>query len=132
MIDYEKRNFSRHVLQPKERLVTSSRPLLFFKILSIKMDWVQRKESSQILKGFLITIFQNILFSKEFLAYIYYFGLFTKIKRGLRITFVAHFLDAFSINTLSFDQVSLSHLLPFSRYQTISIFKFLFSQLMTS
>ena len=37
-----KANLSKHVLQLKERLITSS-TLLFFMILSINGDWVQRK-----------------------------------------------------------------------------------------
>ena len=36
----QNRNFSKHVLQLKERLVTSSRPFLFFMILSINSGWV--------------------------------------------------------------------------------------------
>ena len=32
------------VLFPEEGLVTSSRPFLFFIILSIKKDWIQKKK----------------------------------------------------------------------------------------
>ena len=39
----QKINLSKHVLQLKERLVTSSMYFLFFMILSINGDWVQKK-----------------------------------------------------------------------------------------
>ena len=52
-----KKKFSKYVLQSKDRLVTSSRPLLFFIILFIKRDWIQRKKWSWFFRGFL-----NILF----------------------------------------------------------------------
>ena len=45
----------------------------------------------------MITLIQNILFSKEFLACSGYFALFTKIKRGLGLGFGADFLHDFSI-----------------------------------
>ena len=43
-INQWKRNFSKHVLQSENRLVNSCRSLLFFMILSIKRDWVQKKK----------------------------------------------------------------------------------------
>ena len=46
-----KRNFSKHVLQPKERLVTSSMPFYFI-ALSLKRDWVQRKKIKVTLQRF--------------------------------------------------------------------------------
>ena len=81
--------------------------------------------------------FQKILFSKKFLACIFCFGLFTKIKRGLELVFSAYFLHTFSIKMyfikyLLVDQVLMSILLSFSRYQIKWAFKFLFSQLVTS
>ena len=81
--------------------------------------------------------FQKILFSKKFLACIFCFGLFTKIKRGLGLVFSAYFLHTFSIKMffikyLLVDQVLMSILLSFSRYQMKWVFKFLFSQLVTS
>ena len=42
--------------------------------------------------------FQNIFFLKEFLVCNGWFGLFTKIKNGLILTFGAHFLYDFSKN----------------------------------
>ena len=52
-----------------------------------------------------------------------------KLKRGLGLAFGA---DISLFNTLTIDQVSLSDLLSFTSYQTKSVFKFLFTQLMTS
>ena len=40
----QKRNFSKHVFRLKKRLVSTSRLFLFFMILSINGDWVQRKK----------------------------------------------------------------------------------------
>ena len=37
-------NFSELVSWPKEQLVTSSRPLVYFKTLPIKIDWIQKKK----------------------------------------------------------------------------------------
>ena len=42
----KKRNFSKHALQLKKRLVTSYRPFLIFMILPINRDLVQRKKSN--------------------------------------------------------------------------------------
>ena len=93
-------------------------------------------------------LYQNILFSKAFLAYIGCFsGLLThfmplfslfsdvvrayqkrsvsrnglnKLKRGLGLAFLAHFLHTFSTKmSQPFDQVSISGLISFPRYQTM-------------
>ena len=51
-------------------------------------------------------------------------GYLPKLKRGLGLTFAAHFLHDFSLkmnslfNTLSMDKFSVSYLFSFSRYQT--------------
>ena len=37
-------NFSKTVLQPKEQLVTSARPLLFLITLPVKRNWVRKKK----------------------------------------------------------------------------------------
>ena len=62
-------------------------------------------------------------------------GYLVKLKRGVGLAFVAHFLHDFSIkmlfNTLSMDKVSMAHHISFSIYQ-IKCVKFLFRQLMTS
>ena len=50
------------------------------------------------------------------------FGYLAKLKRGLGLAFVAHFLHDFFIkmflNSRSMDKVPMSHLVSFSRYQT--------------
>ena len=46
---------------------------------------------------FLIILFQDILFSKEFLAYNALLGYLPKLKRGLGLAFGACFLHDFSI-----------------------------------
>ena len=48
-------------------------------------------------------------------------GCLAKLKRGLGIAIGAHFLHDFSVkmflfNSLSMGRVSMSHLIPFSRY----------------
>ena len=43
--------FSEFVLRPKERLVTSYRPLLFLTTLSIS-DWVQKKNKVNFFEAF--------------------------------------------------------------------------------
>ena len=63
-------------------------------------------------------------------------GHLPKLKRGLGLASGAHFLHDFSLqmfpyNTLSIEQVSMSYVLSFSRYQTKCVIKFLFRQLMT-
>ena len=64
------------------------------------------------------------------------FGYLAKLKRGLGLAFVTHFLHDFLIkiflNSLSMDKVSMSCLVSFSRYQTKCLMKFLFRQLMAS
>ena len=50
-------------------------------------------------------------------------GYLPKLKRGLELAFGAHFLRDFPVkmflfNTLFMDNVSLSYLFTFSRYQT--------------
>ena len=84
----------------------------------------------------MIILFQNILFLKEFLACNGFFGLYTKIKKGsgnsLWCTFFAQFSNKNIFNTLSMDNVSMSYLFSFLRYQTKCLIKFLYRQLMTS
>ena len=58
-------------------------------------------------------------------------GYLSKLKRGLGLTFGAHFQYDFSIkcsfvNTLSMDKVSMSYHFSFSRYETKCAIKFLF------
>ena len=76
-----KKGFSKNVLQPKERLLTSLTIFLFV-ILPTKRDWVQRKNQVSFLKVFLIILFQYVSFSKGLFVYISCFGLLTKIEKG--------------------------------------------------
>ena len=92
------------LLLSKERLLANFRPLLLLIILSIKRHWVQRKNQVnllKVLKGFnkvfLTILFQNILSSKELLACIRCFQLFTKIKKGSKTSFWCTFLHIFPI-----------------------------------
>ena len=55
-------------------------------------------------------------------------GYLPKLKSGLRLAFGAHFLH----DTLSMENVSMSYLFSFSRYQTKCVIKFLSRQLMPS
>ena len=87
--------------------------------------------------NFLIILFQNIRFVKEFLACNGCFGLFTKIKNGSGISFWGIFCMVFSYkcsfsNATSVDKFAMSYLFSFSRYQIKWFIKFLFRQLMTS
>ena len=50
-----------------------------------------------------------------------------KLKRGLGLAFIAHFLHDFYITMFH-----IKYFISFSRYQTICAIKFLFKQLMTS
>ena len=90
------------VLQAKERLVASSRPLLFFIILSIKRAWEQREKLSWLFKDFLIVFFQKNFFSREFLAWSGCFGIFTKIKKGSGTSFPCAFSAYFFHKNVSY------------------------------
>ena len=81
-------------LQPKKRPVTSSRLLLLFIILSKKDTGCK---GSLPFEGFLILLFQNILFSKEFLACSDFLAYLPKSKSSLGLAFGAYFLYTFSI-----------------------------------
>ena len=64
-------------------------------------------------------------------------GYLPRIKRGLGLTFGAHFLHDFVqkcslFNTLSTDKVSMPYLFTSVIYQTQYVIKFLFRQLMTA
>ena len=77
-----KRSFSNHVLQLKGRLVSSFRPFLFFIILYINGDWVQKKNQV----NFFMVSFKISYFQKSF-ACTDCLGLFAKIKKGYRTSF---------------------------------------------
>ena len=90
----QKTNFFKHDLKSK-KLLTSSRPLLFFIILSIKRGWVQRKKSSY----FFYDLFYSNLFTKVSCIY-WLFWLFSKIKKGMELVLTANHLHTFSIKML--------------------------------
>ena len=90
-----KKDFSKHVLQLKERLVTSYKHFLFFIILSIKRDWVQRKKSINFfMVSFKISYFQKSLTCIGCLGYL------PKLKRVMGIDFSADFLHTLSIKVI--------------------------------
>ena len=100
----KKRNFSKNVLQLKERLVTSSTPFLFFMSLSINGGLFAKEKmkltfSWSPLKYLLYSFFWN--FQKS-IACIGCFGLFTKIKRVMGLAFSADFLHTFSVKMFLF------------------------------
>ena len=94
----QKMNLSKHVLQLKERLVTSSAPFLFFMILSINGDWEQRKNQVNFFMVSFKTccLWSLLKFQKSFTC-IGCFGLFTEIKKGYETVyeFSADFLHTF-------------------------------------
>ena len=87
-------NFCKHVLLPKKRLVTGSRLPIFFMIWYIKETWPQRKKSSELFKGFLKILFQNILFLKSFFNALVVLDYLPKLKKwsgsSFWCTFSAH------------------------------------------
>ena len=119
-----------HVLQPKETLMTSVRPLLFFIIKSIKREWVQKEKIKLNFERFFDNPLSKYLIFKCFFAWIGFIGLLTKIKKGSGTSFwcilPANFsikisLIWYSINWLSFN-IRSTFLLKISS----NIFKFLF------
>ena len=88
----------------------------------------------------MIILCQNTLFLKELLACNDCFGLYTKIRKGSGTTFWSIFSAWFFHQnvpylcriTLSMENVSMSHLISFSRYQINRVITFLFKQSMTS
>ena len=125
--------FSKHVLQPKKRLVTASRLLLFFILLSIRRYWVQRKKSIFWKSSFKISYFQ-----KSFLHALAVLGYLPILKGCVEVTsFQCTFSTCFFHkigSCLIFYQLTKFqyHLLSFLRYQIKCIFKFWFSQFITS
>ena len=102
-------------------------------MIDIRMTCVSKEKR---FKTFLIILFQNIRFVKEFLACNGCYGLFAKIEKGSGVwcTFSAWFFHkkCSLSNTISVDKVPMSYLFSFSRYQKKRVIKFLFRQLMTS
>ena len=103
VIDHYNRNFSEHVMQPEERLVTLKEGLDsdILKILLFKV---------------ILIIFQSSYFPKSSLLELALLCYLQKLKRGTDLAFGTHFLRNFRImfslfKTLSIDQVSISDLL---------------------
>ena len=103
----QKRNFSKHVLKLKEKPVSTSRPSLFFIILSINGDLVQRKK---IKLTFSWSLLKYLIF-KIFLHVLAVLGYWQKLRRVMGLVSSVDFLHTFfkkifSLNSLSNDQVS--------------------------
>ena len=89
----QKINFSNHVFQLKERLVTSSRHFLFFLVFSIKKK-SSCKGKNQVNLSMLS--FRLFYFQKS-LTCINCLSLLPKTKKGIRLVFSVDFLYTFSI-----------------------------------
>ena len=103
----QKRNFSKHVLKLKERPVSTSRPFMFFIILSINGDLVQRKK---IKLTFSWSLLKYLIF-KNFLHVLVVLGYLPKLRRVMGLVSSVNFLHTFlkkifSLNRLSNDQIS--------------------------
>ena len=85
-----KRSFSNHVLQLKGRLVSSFRPFLFFIILYINGDWVQKK----IKLIFSWSLLKYLIF-KSLLHALTVWGYLPKLRRVIGLVFSADFLHTF-------------------------------------
>ena len=96
-------------------------PLLFSIILSINRGWVQRKK--QVFLSFFDNPLSKYLIFERVFASISCFELFTQLKRGLGLAFGPYFLPKNCpwLNTSTIDYVSISDLVSFSRYQSISL-----------
>ena len=81
-----RKKISEYMWQPEKGLVTSSRLLLFFIIISIKrLGSIAKKK--KIFEGFLINLFQkNIVFPREFLeCMVYIFSCLSKLNGNLEL-----------------------------------------------
>ena len=104
-------------LQLEEKLVASSIPLLFFLILSIIQDQVQKKKISKLfLRLFDNPLSKQLIFKSCLLALVVLCYL-PKLKRGLSLVFGAHFLNTFS--TKNFPRLIVYHL---TRFQDPTLF----------
>ena len=100
--------------------------LLFIIILSRKTDWVPHEKIKLTLLRFFDNSLSKYLIFKSFWYELVVLGYFTKIKKwsGTRFycTFCKLFLEKyFLLNTLSMDQVLLSDVVCFPRYQTMCL-----------
>ena len=89
-------------------------------ILHIIISLIEDFFWSYLFTDFLIILFQNILFLKQFLPYNGCFGLFTKTKKGSRTSIWCTLSTSFfhkKFLTTNW-QSSMLYLFPFLRYQT--------------
>ena len=96
--------FSEYILQLEEKLVTSSKSLLFFVILSKKETGLKEKAKLTFLDFFDSLISKYLIFKSYFCI-------------GSGITFWYTFSTYLFHKNLPIDQVSKADLLSFSRYQ---------------
>ena len=81
-----------YIWQLGNRLVTSSRLLLFSTIVFIKKSGFNNENEVRFFVGFLKILFQNILFRKGFTEYIGNItGYLQKLNKGLELVSAAHF-----------------------------------------
>ena len=109
---------------PEERLTTSSRCLLFFIILSKKMDLVQKKNQPNFFKAFWLSSKDDYSFSRVTRMHWLGWAFYQNWKMGLRLALVhiccILFPQKFSLfDTLSINHVSVKDLLFLSKYQTV-------------
>ena len=97
----QKMNLSKHVLQLKERLVTSSMHFLFFMILSINGDWVQKKNR---VNFFMVSFrISSLWFFKKFQVFSMHWLFWAIYQNGLWViglVFSVDFLHTFSTKML--------------------------------
>ena len=97
----QKVNLSKHVLQLKERLVTSSIHFLFFMILSINGDWVQKKNR---VNFFMVSFrISSLWFFKKFRVFSMHWLFWAIYQNGLWViglVFSVDFLHTFSTKML--------------------------------
>ena len=96
-MDHQRKSISENICTSEKGLVTSSRPLLLFAIISIKRDWVRKqKRSLTFFEDFLIILLQNILFKKEILECIgYILGYLQNLSSGLGLVSGTQFQHIF-------------------------------------
>ena len=78
-------------------MVTSSRPLLFLINLSIKRDWIRKRNKVDFLKAFSRSFFKISFFPGNFLHAMAVLVYLPKLKRSLGLGLDAYFLHDFSI-----------------------------------
>ena len=93
-----KRNLFTHVLQLKEKLVTSSTLFLLFMILWINGDWVQRKNQVNFfMVSFDISSLWSLLKFQSLLLALTVLGYLTKLKRVIGLVLNTYFQHSFSM-----------------------------------